>query len=335
MDTWTLPLDYSTVVRILVTGGCGFIGSHLIDKLLLDGHQVIALDDLSTGSLENLRPHSNDKNLAVFVGSVLDSQALEDAVEDVDYIFHLAAAVGVFNIINKPLSSLLTNVKGTENVFDVASRYKIPVLIASSSEIYGKNTSNGISESDDRILGSPTTLRWSYSEAKAIDESIAFAYWVEQKLPIRIVRFFNTVGPRQLGTYGMVIPRFVEAALCNEPLLVFGDGEQTRCFSHILDTIDALVKVAFSEKTIGIAVNIGNSKEISINNLAKCVLDLTNSKSPIKHISYTDAYGDGFEDMEKRIPNTNLLRDLTSWEPKRDLNDIVKDLAFHFTHQGL
>jgi len=322
-------------VRILVTGGCGFIGSHLIDRLLHDGNQVVALDDLSTGSLENISGHSNNRNLEVLVGSVLDTRKIEEAINGVDYIFHLAAAVGVFNIINKPLSSLLTNVKGTENIFDVASRHQIPVLIASSSEIYGKNISNGISESDDRILGSPTTLRWSYSEAKAIDESIAFAYWVEQQLPIRIVRFFNTVGPRQVGTYGMVVPRFVEAAISNQPLMVFGDGEQTRCFSHILDTIEALIRVAFSEKTVGLAVNIGNSKEISINNLAHSVVDITNSKSVIKHISYIDAYGDGFEDMEKRIPNTNLLRELTSWEPIRNLNDIVKDLAVHFSHQSL
>ena len=197
-------------------------------------------------------------------GSVLNQNLLEELISRTDYIFHLAAAVGVFNIVQKPLESLLINIRGTENVLELANKYKIPVLITSSSEVYGKNTKDSLSETDDRIIGSPTILRWSYSEAKAIDESLAMAYYVEHKLPIRIVRFFNTVGPRQVGNYGMVVPRFINMALNNEPITIYGDGTQTRCFGHIYDVIEGLTKVAFSEKTIGQVVNIGNNKEISI-----------------------------------------------------------------------
>jgi UDP-glucose 4-epimerase len=201
-----------------------------------------------------------------------------------------------------------------------------PVFVTSSSEVYGKNISDSLSESDDRILGSPTTLRWSYSEAKAIDESLAFAYWVERKLPTRIVRFFNTVGPRQLGNYGMVVPRLIKFALANEPLTIYGTGNQTRCFAHVLDAIDAVVSVAFDEKTIGRVINIGNNFEISINDLAKKIIDQTNSESQISYISYDDAYGDGFEDMERRVPNLSLIESLTGWSPKRDLTSMIDDI---------
>ena len=200
------------------------------------------------------------------------------------------------------------------------------MFVTSSSEVYGKNISDSLSESDDRILGSPTTLRWSYSEAKAIDESLAFAYWVEKKLPTRIVRFFNTVGPRQLGNYGMVVPRLVKFALANEPLTIYGNGEQTRCFAHVFDAIDAVVSVAFDKNTIGKVINIGNNFEISINDLAKKIIDQTNSKSHISYISYDDAYGDGFEDMERRVPNLTLIKSLTGWSPKRDLTTMIDDI---------
>ena len=314
-------------MRFLVTGGAGFIGSHLTDRLLADRYQVKVLDDSSTGRLENINQYKSNSNFEFVDGSVLNQGLLESIVKDVDYIFHLAAAVGVFNIVNHPLASLVTNIRGTENILEAALKNNTPVFLSSSSEVYGKNTSDSLKESDDRILGSPTTLRWSYSEAKAIDETLAFAYWTEKKLPTRIVRFFNTVGPRQVGAYGMVIPRFVSMALMNEPITIYGNGKQTRCFGHVHDVIDAVISVAFSNKTIGKVINIGNNFEISMNDLAKKIIKETNSKSEIKYIPYSEAYGDGFEDMERRVPNIDLIKSLTGWQPKRDLTQIIKDVA--------
>jgi UDP-glucose 4-epimerase len=314
-------------MRVFVTGGAGFIGSHLVDRLLLDGHTVSVLDNISTGRKSNLDAHDKNQNFTLINGSVLDLDLLAKSVIGADYIFHLAAAVGVFTIVNHPLSSLVTNIRGTENVLEVASNHNIPVFLSSSSEVYGKNVSNSLRESDDRILGSPTTLRWSYSEAKAIDESLAYAYWTERKLPTRIVRFFNTVGPRQVGAYGMVVPRFISAAIKNEPITIYGTGEQTRCFGHVLDVIDAVISVAFSDKTIGKVVNIGNNKEISMNDLAKKIIELTGSKSQIMYIPYSEAYAEGFEDMERRVPNIDLIKSLTGWNPKRSLEAIIKDVA--------
>jgi UDP-glucose 4-epimerase len=314
-------------MRILVTGGAGFIGSHLCEELIRAGHSVIAVDDLSTGELSNLSSIINSENFKFVEGSILDIKLLLDVAESVDYIFHLAAAVGVFNIVNNPLNSLFTNISGTENVLEVAHSKNIPILLTSSSEVYGKNVSNSLSESDDRILGSPTTLRWSYSEAKAIDESLAYAYYVEKQLETRIIRFFNTVGPRQLGAYGMVVPRFVKSAIQNEPLKVFGSGEQTRCFAHVYDVIEAVIAVAFSQNTIGKILNIGNNFEISINDLAYKVIDETDSSSTIIHVPYEEAYGDGFEDMERRVPNLDLIKNLVGWSPKRDLSLMIADIA--------
>lgn len=314
-------------MKFLITGGCGFIGSHLTDRLLADGHSIVVLDNLSTGSLNNLSQHSQNQKLKFIDGSILNVKLLQSVVPDVDYIFHLAAAVGVFNIVKDPISSLITNIQGTQNILDAGHKNMIPIFLSSSSEVYGKNTSNSLRETDDRILGSPTVLRWSYSEAKAIDESLAFAYWREKKLPTRIVRFFNTVGPRQVGAYGMVIPRFVSMALKNEPITIFGDGEQTRCFGHVYDVIGAVISVAFSDKTIGKVINIGNDFEISMNELAKKIIEVTGSESEIKHVSYSEAYGDGFEDMERRVPNIDLIKSLTGWQPKRDLTQIIKDVA--------
>ena len=314
-------------MKFLITGGAGFIGSHLVDALLSSQNSVVVLDNNSTGNLSNLTSHFNDERFSFVDGSVLDQRLLESTVKDVDYIFHLAAAVGVFNIVNHPLASLFTNIRGTENILEAALTKNTPVFLSSSSEVYGKNTSDSLKESDDRILGSPTTLRWSYSEAKAIDETLAFAYWTEKKLPTRIVRFFNTVGPRQVGAYGMVIPRFVSMALKNEPITIYGSGEQTRCFGHVYDVIDAVVSVAFSDKTIGKVVNIGNNFEISMNDLAKKIIEETGSKSEIKYVPYSEAYGDGFEDMERRVPNIDLIKSLTGWQPKRDLTQIIKDVA--------
>ena len=314
-------------MKFLVTGGAGFIGSHLVDRLLLDGHSIVVLDNSSTGNFNNLHQHTKNKNLQIVSGSVLITKLLTSLVDEVNYVFHLAASVGVFNIIQNPIASLTTNIQGTQNVLDAAYNKKISVFLSSSSEVYGKNKADSLLESDDRILGSPTTLRWSYSEAKAIDESLGYAYWSEKNLEVRIVRFFNTVGPRQIGAYGMVIPRFVSMALNNEPLTIYGNGKQTRCFGHVYDVIDAVISVAFSDKTIGKVINIGNNFEISMNDLAKRIIEETGSKSQIKYITYLEAYGDGFEDMERRVPNIDLIKSLTGWQPKRDLTQIIKDVA--------
>ena len=314
-------------MRILVTGGAGFIGSHLCERLVADGHIVTAIDDLSTGRASNLSSLEGVHGFTLVEGSILDSQLLIPLVHDAEYVFHLAAAVGVFNIVNNPLASLLTNIRGTENVLEAAYEKKVPVFLTSSSEVYGKNVSDSLKESDDRILGSPVTLRWSYSEAKAIDESLAFAYFIEKQLETRIVRFFNTVGPRQLGAYGMVVPRFVRSAISNEPITIYGDGTQTRCFAHVYDVIDAIIELAFSPNTIGKVVNVGNNFEISINALAKEIINQTESTSEIIYVPYVEAYGEGFEDMERRVPNIDLIRDLVGWMPKRDLTEIIKDIA--------
>jgi UDP-glucose 4-epimerase len=314
-------------MRILVTGGAGFIGSHLCERLVSDGHIVTAIDNFSTGRASNLVNLKGVENFTFVEGSILDINVLKPLIDETDYVFHLAAAVGVFNIVNNPLASLLTNIRGTENVLEAAHVTRTPVFVTSSSEVYGKNVSDSLKESDNRILGSPVTLRWSYSEAKAIDESLAYAYFVEKQLETRIVRFFNTVGPRQLGAYGMVVPRFVKAALANDPITIYGNGDQTRCFAHVYDVVDAVIAIAFASNTIGKVVNIGNNFEISINGLAEKIIGETSSKSQVVYIPYEEAYGDGFEDMERRVPNIDLIYQLVGWKPKRDLSTMITDIS--------
>ena len=314
-------------MRVLVTGGAGCIGSHLCERLVKDGHIVTAIDNFSTGGASNLASLEGVAGFSLLEGSILDSEILTPLINNADYVFHLAAAVGVFNIVNNPLASLLTNIRGTENVLEIANKSKTPVFLTSSSEVYGKNISDSLKEGDDRILGSPLTLRWSYSEAKAIDESLAYAYYSEKQLETRIVRFFNTVGPRQLGAYGMVVPRFVKSAVTNEPITIYGDGNQTRCFAHVYDVIDAVIAIAFADNTIGKLINIGNDFEISINNLADKIIAETDSRSKIVYVSYEEAYGDGFEDMERRVPNIDLINQLVGWKPKRDLSTIISDIS--------
>jgi len=314
-------------MQILVTGGAGFIGSHLCERLVNNGHTVTSIDNFSTGRASNLSNLADSSKFISIEGSILDTEVLNPLVEESEYVFHLAAAVGVFNIVNNPLESLLTNIRGTENVLDAALSTNTPVFLTSSSEVYGKNVSDSLKESDDRVLGSPLTLRWSYSEAKAIDESLAYAYFVEKRLETRIVRFFNTVGPRQLGAYGMVVPRFVKAALNHEPVTIYGDGNQTRCFAHVYDVVDAVIAIAFAKNTIGKVINIGNDFEISINNLAKKVITETGSKSKVAYVPYAEAYGESFEDMERRVPNIDLINDLVGWQPKRDLSTMIADIS--------
>ena len=314
-------------MKVLVTGGAGFIGSHLCQRLISMGHTVVAVDNLSTGVISNLADLEETSSFSFVQGSILDSELLRKLISASEYVFHLAAAVGVFNIVNKPLESLVTNIRGTENVLASSQEFGVPVFLSSSSEVYGKNISDSLSESDDRVLGSPVTLRWSYSEAKAIDESLAFAYYTEKQLETRIVRFFNTVGPRQLRAYGMVVPRFVKAALANEPITIYGDGNQTRCFAHVYDVIDAVISIAFAKNTIGKVVNIGNDFEISISGLARKIIEETESKSQVVYIPYSEAYGDGFEDMERRVPNIDLINQLVGWKPQRNLSRIIEDIS--------
>ena len=302
------------------------MGSHLVDRLLDRGDFVTVLDDFSTGRRENISHHKANPQLTVVEGTILDSNLVENLVRECDRVFHLAAAVGVFNIVHRPLESLTTNIKGSENVFDACVKFNRPVLITSSSEVYGKNTSDLLSEDSDRVVGAPQKIRWSYSDAKAIDESMAIALHQQRGLETRVVRLFNTVGPRQVGRYGMVVPRFVEAALKNEPLRIYGTGKQTRCFGHVADVVEAIVRIDGTTEAIGKPVNIGVNQEISIQDLANRVLERTQSKSAIAFESYEDAYSQGFEDMERRVPDNALLRNLTGWIPTKNIDDIIDDL---------
>jgi len=312
-------------VKYLITGGAGFIGSHLAEKLIARGDQVVIFDNLSTGSAINL---SGIKEKIKFKeGNILDKAVIDKLVSESDYIVHLAAALGVFNIVNKPLESLKTNLQGSEIVLEACDRYRKPVLVASTSEIYGKNDKVPLNEEDDRIIGHPLKSRWSYSGAKAVDESLAYFYYLENKLPIRIVRFFNTVGPRQVGHYGMVVPRFVSAALNNEPLSVYGSGDQIRCFCHVTDAGRGLLLVMDSDKAIGEVFNVGNNQQISIMELAKKVIEITGSKSSIEKIAYEKAYPEGFEDMQRRVPDISKIKQVLGWSPEINLDQIIKDIA--------
>ena len=312
-------------MKYLITGGAGFIGSHLAEKLIARGDEVVVFDNLSTGSASNLL---GIKNKIKFVqGSILEKDLINKFIAESDYVVHLAAALGVFNIVNKPLESLKTNLQGTEVVLEACNNYHKPVLVASTSEIYGKNNKVPLSEEDDRIIGHPLKSRWSYSEAKAIDETLAYFYFQEKGLPVRIIRFFNTVGPRQVGDYGMVLPRLVIAALKNLPLPIYGTGEQTRCFCHVSDTVKAIQIIMDSERAIGKVFNVGNNQQISIIDLAKKVVKLTGSTSIIEKITYEKAYAEGFEDMQRRVPDISKIKQVLGWEPEINLDQIIKDIA--------
>jgi UDP-glucose 4-epimerase len=314
-------------MKYLVTGGAGFIGSHICDSLIERGDSVLVLDNLSTGDLRNVKHLVGHSRFKINQGSVLDVDIVNQSVASVDHVLHFAAAVGVFTIVNKPLESLRTNLRGTENILESAYHFEKEVFIASSSEVYGKNSSGSLNEDSDRIVGSPLTSRWSYSEAKAIDESLAYFYFQEMKLPVRLVRFFNTVGPRQVGRYGMVVPRFVSAALKNEALTVYGTGSQTRCFCHVSDAVEAVLKVIDSKMTVGEVFNIGNDNEITIEDLARSVIALTGSRSIIQKEPYESAYSQGFEDMYRRVPDITKIKKTLGWSPKHSLQDIISDIA--------
>ena len=314
-------------MRALITGGAGFIGSHLADRLLDRGDEVTILDDLSTGRLENIA-HLEDRPDAEFVlGSVLNADLVDHVVSRVDAVYHLAAAVGVELIVEKPLESLLTNIRGTETVFEKAHKYSKRILVTSTSEIYGKNTSDSLSEDDDRILGSPLKSRWSYSEAKAIDEILAYTYWREKGLEAVIARLFNTVGSRQTGSYGMVVPRFVHQALRNEPLTIYGDGNQTRCFCAVSDVVSGIVALSEHPDAFGGVFNLGSTEEVSMKDLANRIIAITGSSSQLVFVPYDVAYEEGFEDMLRRVPAITRAHDLVGFTPSIALDDIIESVV--------
>jgi len=317
-------------MRVLITGGAGFIGSHLTEELLKQGDRVIALDNLSTGRYENIEHLLKNKSFEFVEGNILDTTLVDKLSEKADVIFHLAAAVGVNLIVSKPLESLTTNIKGSEIVLDAALRYHKKILITSTSEIYGKNMNGPLKEDDDRILGSPLKSRWGYSTAKAVDEMLAYIYWKEKKLPAIIVRLFNTVGPRQTGAYGMVIPRFVAQASRNEDITVYGTGKQSRCFLHVRDCVNALIALINEPGAIGEVFNIGSQEEISIEMLAKKIIEITKSKSKIIYLSYEQAYEHGFEDMQRRVPDITKINRLIGFRPRAGLNEIIKDVVDYY-----
>ena len=313
-------------MHILITGGAGFIGSNLTDTLLSEGNRVTVLDNLSTGRYENIKQHEGNEKFQFVNGSVLNESLVDKLVERADQVYHLAAAVGVELVVKKPLESLITNIRGSEIVLEMVHRYHKKVLVTSTSEIYGKNINGPLKEEDDRILGSPLKSRWGYSTAKAIDELLAYTYFREKGVPTVIVRLFNTVGPRQVGNYGMVVPRFVKQALAGSNITVFGDGEQKRCFLHVSDAIRGLTQVMNHEGAVGNVYNIGNGEEVSMNALAAKIVELTKSTSNIIHIPYDKAYEEGFEDMQRRFPSTERINALTGWKPSIDLEGILSSV---------
>jgi UDP-glucose 4-epimerase len=317
-------------VRVLITGGAGFIGSHLSGALLEAGHQVLILDNLSTGSIENIAHLKGRAGFEYNIDSVENEPLLAELIDRSDVVFHFAAAVGVKLIVEQPVYTIETNVHGTEIVLKHANKKKKLVVIASTSEVYGKSNDVPFREDSDLVLGPTPKHRWAYACSKAIDEFLALAYWKERKLPVIIVRFFNTVGPRQTGQYGMVIPNFVRQALAGEAITVFGDGRQSRSFTHVTDVVNALIKLMAEPAAIGQVINIGNTEEVTIGALAERVRSLTRSQSVIKLIPYEEAYESGFEDMPRRLPDLSKVSRIIGYEPKHSLNDILQDVIEYF-----
>lgn len=314
-------------MRFLITGGAGFIGGHLCESLIADGHEVTAIDNLSTGSLKNLEGVMASQEFNFIEGDILDYPELDKMIADSDMVFHLAAAVGVELVVHDPVRTIITNVHGTERVLNAAAVKKTKVLMTSTSEVYGKSAKTNFSEKDDLLIGAPTHSRWSYACSKLLDEFLTMSFYKASDLPTVIVRLFNTVGPRQTGRYGMVLPRFVASALDGKPLQVYGTGEQTRCFCHVADVVRAFKALALNDDAVGGIFNIGSTANISMNSLASLIISRLKSSSEIVHIPYEQAYEKGFEDMMHRIPDTSVINTLTGWRPEFPLEKIIDDVA--------
>lgn len=316
-------------MRVLITGGAGFIGSHLADHLLTQEAEIWAVDNLSTGSISNIEHLKNHPRYHYQIESIMNVPAVAELVDRVDVIFHLAAAVGVRLIVESPVHTIETNVRGTEIILEQAAKKKKLVVVASTSEVYGKANKVPFCEDDDLVIGAPVKGRWSYACSKAIDEFLALAYWKERRVPVIITRFFNTVGPRQTGRYGMVLPNFVRQALAGEPLTVFGSGQQSRCFGYVGDIVEVLAKLIRLEKAVGEIFNLGSDEEITIEELACRVLQISGSKSEIVYVPYDQAYEAGFEDMQRRVPSLEKINRLTGFRPKTSLNEIIQKVVEH------
>ena len=312
-------------MRVLITGGAGFIGSHLADHYVSAGHEVSLLDNFSTGSQANIAHLAG--TVTTTDGDIRNIDLIDQLTKDADLVLHMAAALGVNTILESPLESMSTNITGSEVVLNAATKYNKRIIIASTSEIYGKNPKQPLSETDDRVVGAPQKIRWTYSDAKAIEEAMAFALHQEKKLAVTTVRLFNTVGPRQTGRYGMVVPRFVQAALKNEPITIYGDGTQSRVFCHVADAVQAISTIAQTDSTIGDVYNVGGIGEVSIKELAEKVIAITGSQSTITYTSYSDAYPAGFEDIQRRVPDISKIESAINWAPTKDLDQIISDIA--------
>lgn len=317
-------------MKILITGGAGFVGSHLADKLIGQGNQITVIDDLSTGRYSNVEHLEGNPDFRLIIDTVLDQSLMETLIRESDCVFHMASAVGVRLIMEQPVKTIETIFHGTDIVLKYCSRYRKRVLIPSTSEVYGKGASIPFREEDDLLTGATDKHRWAYACAKTLDEFLALAHWKETRLPVVVVRLFNTVGPRQTGQYGMVVPRFVHSAIRNEPITVFGDGTQQRCFGHVHDVVEGLSKLLESPQCFGQVINLGNDEEVSILGLAERAIELTGSKSSIRFIPYEEAYGDGFEDMKRRVPGLEKAKRLIGYQPTRTLTDIINDVAGEF-----
>jgi UDP-glucose 4-epimerase len=320
-------------MKYLITGGAGFVGSHLADKLHREGHDITVIDDLSTGRYSNVAHLEGKERFQLIIDTVLNDTLMEHLIRDTDRVFHMASAVGVKLIMEQPVKTIETIFGGTDVVLKYCSRYRKRVLIPSTSEVYGKGTTVPFSEDDDVLTGATSKHRWAYACAKSLDEFLSLAHWKETRLPVVVVRLFNTVGPRQTGQYGMVVPNFIKSALKNEPITIHGDGTQSRCFGHVSDVVEGLAKLTENPNCFGQVINIGNDEEVTIQQLAERVIQMTNSKSEIKYISYDEAYGEGFEDMQRRVPNLEKANKLINYKPTKTLNNIIEDVAQQFREE--
>ena len=321
-------------MKILITGGAGFVGSHLADKLIGEGHEITVIDDLSTGRYSNVAHLEDTDRFRLIIDTVLNERLMEELIRETDHVYHMASAVGVKLIMERPVRTIETIFRGTDVVLGFCSRYRKRVLIPSTSEVYGKGASVPFKEDDDLLTGATDKHRWAYACAKTLDEFLALAHWKETRLPVVVVRLFNTVGPRQTGQYGMVVPRFVHAAIKNEPIQVHGDGTQSRCFGHVYDIVEGLTKLLQAPNCFGQVINLGNSEETSIKQLADRAIELTGSSSEIQLVPYEEAYGEGFEDMQRRVPSLDKAKQLIGYQPTRSLDDIINDVADEFRREA-